>query len=154
MAQRKPTSSQPVFQLVRNDATIIAPDPLSAAMHRHGVRPSIQLQAQRQAAAMELRAERAKFAISKTLEVHDYAAGEATASLLYVKHILRGFAAGELTEEEEQFYAAIRHMILEDSVAITTDTAATLRALARDLALPATTVARWEAFIADLLSRW
>jgi hypothetical protein len=140
MAQREPTPIQQGVEIVSSDAAPVARDPLSRAVQRPHVPTRAQLMGERQATAMVFQTERSKLAITKTMEVHEHTTAEATASLLYSKHVERGFAEDELTEDERHFYAVMREMILKDSVAISAEAAQRLRAMARDLELPSTDV--------------
>lgn len=140
MEQRKPTPIQPVVAIVGDELGVSPSSPLSRAMGRPRVPIRAQLLAERQATAMEFRAERAKFAITKTMDVHDHSSAETTASLLLSKHFERGFAEGELTEEERDFYAVGRQLIMNASGDITADAAHTLRVMARDRGMPSADV--------------
>lgn len=149
MVQRKPTPIQPAVEIVTNDASLVGRDPISGAIQRPNVPTRAQLMAERQATAMEFQTARSKFAITKTGEMHDHASAEVTPSLLFSKHLERGFVEDELTEDMRAFYASMRHILLDSSIAITTETAESLRAMARDLDLPPVDVTTW-----DVINRW
>lgn len=143
MAQRKPVPIQPDIEIVADEVALVPRDSISRAMLRPKVATRSRMLAERQATAMQFQKDRSACAITKTMEVHDHASAEATASLLLSKHHERGFG-DDLSEEEEQFYAWMRQILMNASGAMTADAAETLREMARDGQLPSTDVADWE----------
>jgi hypothetical protein len=148
VAQRKPTPIQPDIELVTDEAALAARDPISRAMLRPKVPTRSRMLAERQATRMQYRKDRTVFALTKTMDVHDHASAETTASLGFSKHLERGFA-DDLTEDEARFYAGMRQIIMDASGTMTAEAAATLIAMARDGRLPSDDVATWE-----VLLRW
>jgi hypothetical protein len=143
MAQRKPTPIQADIELVTDDAALVPRDPISRAIQRPKVPTRSRMLAERQATAMQFQKDRSAFAITKTMEVHDHASAETTASLLYSKHMERGFG-DDLSEDEAQFFAEMRQIAMNASGTITAEAAAVLAELAREGRLPSGDVETWE----------
>ncbi len=143
MAQRKPTPIQAEIEIVDDDAAFGPRHPISRAILRPKVPTRSMMLAERQATAMQFQKDRAAFAITKSMEVHDHASAETTASLLYSKHLERGFG-DDLNAEEKQFYVWMRQLIMHGSGAMTAEAIAALREMARDGQLPSDGVETWE----------
>jgi hypothetical protein len=150
MAQRNPTPITPDIDIVPGDVPAVA-DPLSGAVQRPRVPTRSQLIAERQATAMLFHAARSALAITQGQGVVDHANAEATASLIYAKHLECGFG-DDLTEEEQEFFAAMRQLTMHATVAIAGDAVETLRAMARSRGLPVDKVTRLDVVIRWLLT--
>lgn len=146
MAQRKPTPMQADVELVTDDMALAPRDPISRAILRPKVPTRSRMLAERQATAMQFQKDRSAFAISKTMEVHDLASAETTASLLYSKHMERGFG-DDLGEDEAQFFAGMRQIAMNASGTMTAEAAARLAELAREGQLPSGDVETWEVLL-------
>ncbi len=146
MVQRKPTPIQADIELVTDDAALLPRNPISRAMGRPKVPTRSRMLAERQATAMQFQKDRSAFAITKTMEVHDHASAETTASLLYSKHLERGFG-DDLSEDEAQFYAGMRQIAMNASGTMTAEAAAILAELAREGRLPSDDVETWEVLL-------
>lgn len=143
MVQPKPTPIHAEIELVTDDAALAPRDPISRAIQRPKVPTRSRLLAERQATAMQFQRDRSAFAITKTMEVHDHASAETTASLLYSKHLERGFG-DDLSEDEAQFFAGMRQIAMNASGTMTAEAAARLAELAREEQLPSGDVETWE----------
>ena len=146
MAQRKPTPIQADIELVTDDIALTPRDPISRAILRPKVPTRSRMLAERQATAMQFQTGRSAFAITKTMEVHDHASAETTASLLYSKHLERGFG-DDLSEDEVQFFAGMRQIIMNTSGTITAETVTHLIELAREGRLPSDDIESWEVLL-------
>lgn len=143
MAQRKPTPIQPEIELVSEVAALVAREPIARAIQRPKVPTRSRMLAERQATAMQFQKDRTAFAVTKTMEVHDHAMAELTLSLLHSRHLERGFG-DDLSEDEAQFFASMRELIMNASGLMTAGAAKALIAMAQDAPLPSTGVADWE----------
>lgn len=143
MAQRKLIPIQPDIELVADEAALLPHNPISRAIQRPKVPTRARMLAERQATAMQFQKDRSAFGITKTMEIHDHAAAETTASMIYAKHLERGFG-DDLSAEEAQFYARMRQIIMDTSGAMTAEAAEALRRMARSGQLPTDSVENWE----------
>ncbi len=146
MAQRKPTPMQADVELVADDVALTPRDSISRAILRPKVPTRSRMLAERQATAMQFQKDRTAFAITKTMEVHDLASAETTASLLYSKHMERGFG-DDLSEDEAQFFAGMRQIIMNASGTMTAEAAAVLTRLAHEGRLPSDDIETWEVLL-------
>lgn len=143
MAQRKPTPIQTDIELVTDDMALAPRDSISRAILRPKVSTRSRMLAERQATAMQFQTGRTTFAITQSMEVHDHASAETTASLLYSKHLERGFG-DDLSEDETQFFAGMRQIAMNASGTMTAEATARLAELAREGQLPSDDVETWE----------
>src|SRR4051794_14856045 len=151
MAQRKPIPSEPTpiypeIDLVSDEVALAPPDPISRAIQRPKVPTRSRMLAERQGTRMQFQKDRTAFALTKTMEIHDHASAETTASLAYSKHFERGYA-GELTEDEAQFYAGMRKINTDASAPMPAEAAAALIAMAKRGPLPSDDVETWEVLL-------
>jgi hypothetical protein len=148
MAQRKPIPSEPTpiypeMDIVSDEAALDPLNPISRAIHRPKVPTRSRMLAEREATRMQFQKDRTAFAIMKTMEIHDHASAETTASMAYSKLLERGFA-GDLSEDEAQFYASMRGIIMNASGTMTADAAEALIDMAKHGKLPSDDVENWE----------
>lgn len=139
---------QAALEVLNTESVSVSGDPVTRAIQRPKVPTRSKIMAERQAIQMEFQTQRAKAAISKGMEVIDHGTAEMTESLLYSKHLERGFA-GDLTDDEQAHFVAMRQVAQSLSHTISAEAAEQLRELARDSGLPSADVTDL-----DVVIRW
>ena len=145
MAQRKPVPINSAIDVVGDGDVALPRNSFAPARVRPRIPARTEVQFERQLIRQQFQKERTANAIRLAAELNDEATAEVTASLSYTQHLERGFG-DDLTDEERDFYVTMKQLLINGTIAMTSDGVAALKEMAANGELPLEAVTDWDTF--------